>query len=384
MDEDNEKEGAVTGDIERMDIREEDMTKREEEGSKEFDLKKRGRKKRIEEIKRRERSNSTSILDYMKGNRTDCELGISKRKREEWEKEMEIVFKKSNRLERTPPDERRQREETKEEVIEKKSEGTGELIAILKEIKEEMVETRKEIKEMKMKVSYFEKGWKVKEKRLEERMEKIEKKIKEVEAKKKEEKEIIKKDIEEVVAGMMETWRRPEKPEGSQESKIAEETKKEVRKLKRIIEDKERKERKNNIVIRGLKNEKGDARETGKEFLEKEFRMRGKIKHIRTEGKEKREVLIVEMEDWQAKENIMTAKSRLRGRNIFIDHDLTKEEREVQRKLRERVRKEREAGKKAKVGYRKVIIEGKVYMWNEEEEEVKERTYFGKTVKRGD
>lgn len=320
----------------------------------------------------------------MTGNRTDSELGISKRRREEWEKEMEKAFKRSNRLERTPPDERRQREETKREEIEKKSEGTGELIAILKEIKEEMAETRKEIKEMKLKVSCFEEGWKVREKRLEERMEKIEKKIKEDESKKEEEREIIKKDMEKVVTRWMETRSGPEKPEESQESKIVEETKKEVKKLKRIIEDKERKERKNNIVIRGLKNEKGEVKELGKEFLEKEFGMREKIKHIRTEGKEKREVLIVEMEDWQAKENIMMAKSRLKGRNIFIDHDLTKEEREVQRKLRERVGKEREAGKKAKVGYRKIIVEGRVYMWNEEEEELREKTYFGKAVKKGD
>lgn len=94
-------------------------------------------------------------------------------------------------------------------------------------------------------------------------------------------------------------------------------------------------------MIRGLKNEKKDAMETGKEFVEKEFGMGGKIKHIRTEGK-KREVLIVKMENWQAKENIMIVKSRLRGRNIFIDHDLTKEEREIQRKLRERESKKGE------------------------------------------
>lgn len=79
--------------------------------------------------------------------------------------------------------------------------------------------------------------------------------------------------------------------------------------MKRIIEDKERKDRKKNIVIRGLRNEKEEAKEVGKEFLEKEFGAGGKIK---TEGKEKREVIIVEMEDWQAKEKIMKEKSKLR------------------------------------------------------------------------
>lgn len=99
-------------------------------------------------------------------------------------------------------------------------------------------------------------------------------------------------------------------------------------------------------MIRGLRNEKKEAKEVGKEFLEKELELGGKIKYIKIEGKEKREVIIVEMEDWQAKEKIMKEKSKLSGRNIFIDHEMTKEEREVQRKLREREQEKR--GKKAK------------------------------------
>lgn len=179
---------------------------------------------------------------------------------------------------------------------------------------------------------------------------------------------------------MMKTSRRKEKITEQQEKKTAEETKK-VKKLKRIIEDKERKDRKNNIVIRGLRNEKKETKEVGKQFLEKEFGAGGKIKYIKTEGKEKRDVIIVEMEDWQAKEKIMKEKSKLRGRNIFIDHDMTKEEREVQRKLRERAGREREEGKKVKVGYRKIIVEGKIYIWNEEEEELREKENFGKAVR---
>lgn len=94
--------------------------------------------------------------------------------------------------------------------------------------------------------------------------------------------------------------------------------------LKRIIEDKEKKERKNNIVIRGLRKGKEDVKEVGTEFLE-EFGAGGKIKYIKMEGKEGKEVAIVGIEDWQAKEKIMKEKSKLRGRNIFIDHDMTKE-----------------------------------------------------------
>jgi len=40
-----------------------------------------------------------------------------------------------------------------------------------------------------------------------------------------------------------------------QEAKAKEEIKKEMRELKKIIEERDRKERRNNIVIRGLKKE---------------------------------------------------------------------------------------------------------------------------------
>lgn len=43
---DNEREGAVTGEIERKEIMEEDMTNREEDGSKGLDLKKREEERR--------------------------------------------------------------------------------------------------------------------------------------------------------------------------------------------------------------------------------------------------------------------------------------------------------------------------------------------------
>lgn len=61
---------------------------------------------------------------------------------------------------------------------------------------------------------------------------------------------------------------------------------------------------------------------------------------------------------------------------IFIDHDMTKEEREVQRRLKERARKERERGKKVKVGYRKMYIESELYVWNEEGKEIRKRKNF--------
>lgn len=71
----------------------------------------------------------------------------------------------------------------------------------------------------------------------------------------------------------------------------------------------------------------------------------------------------------------MKEKSKLKGRDIYIDHDLTKEERDIQRKLRERAKREREESKKVKIGYKKIIIEGKTYIWNEEAEDIEASKY---------
>lgn len=101
----------------------------------------------------------------MRGSSAEGDTNITKRKREEWEKEIETAFKKSNRLKRIPPNIKRQEEEKKKkketdriEEEGKSKEGSGELTAILKEIKAELSEMRKEMKEMKAKMEGLKRG----------------------------------------------------------------------------------------------------------------------------------------------------------------------------------------------------------------------------------
>jgi len=64
----------------------------------------------------------------------------------------------------------------------------------------------------------------------------------------------------------------------------------------------------------------------------------------------------MEIDQWETKEKIIKEKKKLGNRKIFIDSDLTVEERQIQRKLRERTRKKRMEGKTVKVGYKKIEI----------------------------
>jgi hypothetical protein len=68
------------------------------------------------------------------------------------------------------------------------------------------------------------------------------------------------------------------------------------------------------------------------------------------------------MEEWSGKENVMKQKEKLREKKetekIFIDNDLTRQERETQKKQRTIAKEEEREGKKVKVGYRKITMEG--------------------------
>jgi hypothetical protein len=66
----------------------------------------------------------------------------------------------------------------------------------------------------------------------------------------------------------------------------------------------------------------------------------------------------------------MLNKSKLKerkGERMYIDHDLTNEERKTQDKLKEVAREERDRGKRMKIGYRKIQINGEWFIWDERE-----------------
>ncbi|XP_024882915.1 uncharacterized protein PF11_0207-like [Temnothorax curvispinosus] len=272
-------------------------------------------------------------------------------------------------MDRTPPGEKRLKEKERdtEENGKRKSEE-GAMIALLRELKEEMASTRIEIRELK-------ESWKAKKERMEKKIEELKERVKELERQGARGKGRLEEKIEEITEKVKERIGR-QGGKGESTGEIGEK----VRRLKRIMDKREKKERRNNITIRGLRKGKSSLKEEAKEFLEKKFGIKKNVKGVQVVSRKVKEVIIVEMEDWEGKETIMKRKRKLFGGNIFINHDLTKEERDVQRLLRERSRKERVKGKKVKVGYRKMYIENEMYVWNEEAEEIRKRENFQKSA----
>lgn len=155
----------------------------------------------------------------------------------------------------------------------------------------------------------------------------------------------------------------------------------EVGKLKRWMIDKEKEERRNNFVIKGIGNEeykelvKKDAKDI-KEWVTNLFRnklgIESKIEYCRWSGK----VIIGKVSNREEKHEIMRRKYKLKGERIYIEHDLTWEKRKVQEKIFRWVKEKREKGEEVKVGVGKIQIKGMWKRWEviEKEMEENERT----------
>lgn len=144
----------------------------------------------------------------------------------------------------------------------------------------------------------------------------------------------------------------------------------ELNNMRKSVDNYEKEKRENNIVISGLKMDtNGDREETRKkvdEIMGKCLEVRVNIKEVQKIGPK---TCLVKLADMRDKDEVMKNKQKLRNlreEKIYIDHDLTLKERDMQKQIRMRARTEREAGKAVKVGFSKITIEGVVWRWNKE------------------
>jgi len=148
-----------------------------------------------------------------------------------------------------------------------------------------------------------------------------------------------------------------------------------------MMGDRERREKKKNLVIKGLKRKgKKNLIERAYNFLEEEFEMKVGVKEVHIAGGVGGKMIIIRMDSWERKEEIMRRKKKLGKRKIYIDNDLTQEERQVQRRLREIARGERANRRTARVGYRRIAIEDQMNIWSEEENKIVKRRNFLKAA----
>lgn len=141
----------------------------------------------------------------------------------------------------------------------------------------------------------------------------------------------------------------------------------EVHKVKRMLSEKEREERRNNIVIKGIDKIEDikDTKEWTEKLLREELDVKGKVIQCRRSNK----VLIAKLGKDEEKKEVMFKKNKLKGSKIYIENDLTWEERKIQDKIKEWARQRRMKGEQVKIGIGKVWTERGWRYWNEIEKE---------------
>lgn len=155
-----------------------------------------------------------------------------------------------------------------------------------------------------------------------------------------------------------------------------EQIKNELRDTNARLEKIEREKRRNNIIVSGSIIDKSNPAKL-KEEMDKLIQDKLEVDvPIKTAYKIGPKMCLIQLESFEDKVKIMQNKKKLKNMGeakVFINNDLSRKEREVDKQIRKIAEKERKEGKFVKVGYQKMIIEGKEWRWNTEKNTLEER-----------
>lgn len=156
-----------------------------------------------------------------------------------------------------------------------------------------------------------------------------------------------------------------------------EDLKKENKKIKERLEEVEKKvenmeriERRNNVVIQGIPlttYDENEMKEKVDDLLEKTLGLNIKAQTVR---KVNERVCVVKLKNSTDKKQIMENKNKLRevkNDEIYINDDMSKKEREIQKKIRKEAKDERLRGNSVKIGFQKLVVNGETRVWDKTE-----------------
>lgn len=116
-------------------------------------------------------------------------------------------------------------------------------------------------------------------------------------------------------------------------------------------------------MIKGLQIDK-EGKEGNiwlQEFIKEKLEVESKIISSHRSGP----VVVVRSEGEEKKKEIMKNKSKLKGHRIFIENDLSWEERKVQERINRWVKEKRSKGSDVKISFGRVRIGGILKTWGE-------------------
>lgn len=152
--------------------------------------------------------------------------------------------------------------------------------------------------------------------------------------------------------------------------------KRRIKVLEGVEEGRRRKEKKNNIVIKGLDIE-GKIDEV-ENFIKKKLNVETKVEYtqvIKTGNNNK--MMRAKLTNWESKRKIKVNKRMLKGKKIYLDDDLTKLQREIQKEIGKYASGQRELGKRVKIGYQQLYVDNELMIWKENKGLVKDYLFRG-------
>lgn len=135
----------------------------------------------------------------------------------------------------------------------------------------------------------------------------------------------------------------------------------EVGRIRKMIREKDRKDREKNIVIKGVRIENDNLKEGVKELLADRLGLQVRIDAAWKGGK----VVIAMLESVDEKRKVMACKNKLAGSKVFIENDLGFEDRKRQEIIAKWVKLRREEGWVMKIGIGRVYVEGRWIRWED-------------------
>ncbi|XP_071580447.1 uncharacterized protein [Temnothorax nylanderi] len=215
------------------------------------------------------------------------------------------------------------------------------------ERKKDKEEIKNEIKGLKEEFKKSEEIWEKRGKALEERMKKLEEKVEKIDV---------------IGTEKQEGWDLIGK----------------IKEIERNLEMAERRRRRNNIIVKEKKiGDDKERKEKIEKLIEEINKTKGVIDEVQEIGYGDMKMRMLRCKNWESKRDIMRKKKELgRKYECFLDDDLTKKERQLQKEIRKIAGEMRETGKRITVGYQKIWVDSKEWKWNESKGKLEERNDF--------
>ncbi|KAH0810075.1 hypothetical protein GEV33_012716 [Tenebrio molitor] len=161
------------------------------------------------------------------------------------------------------------------------------------------------------------------------------------------------------------------------------ELKEKMTKLEEKMEEQEKRVRKKNIVVTGLDEEECENEKKLEKWMKAELEVEVRVKEMYKINGGK--MIVAELESWGEKRKVMENKLReKKGKRVYIEDDMTKKERDTQKKLRTLAKEEREKGLRVKGRKGKTNMERnkgeneqiRIVFWNVAEIKNKENEFW--------